>query len=671
MPAYARLTVTGLLNASTETLVGQLETSYARDGYASLFAQQTLAWATVIPLLQQELRSLVGSTPTASEWTVLLEYPLYRLRKRIDIVLLAHTVVVVIEAKVGEQCYRKEDERQVEEYALDLRDFHAASRSCAIVPVLWCTEASSPGIPDCPVSNQVAPVQKAGRGGLASLLSQVRSADGQSPLCGQVWDNSPYRPVPNVIEAATSIFAGHSVRSIAQADASNLREAAARIIKILLDAKRHGRRVVVLLTGVPGSGKTLAGLHVVHDSIASGAEEKGDIVYLSGNTPLVTVLREALARDEYKRARMADPDRRLKAIRRDVRARIQHINDFLKQSLNANDGSPPHEHAIVFDEAQRAWDVQQGRKKFSREASEPSLLLELMGRHQNWCGLVCLVGGGQEINSGEQGLAGWGDALRKLAPSIASGWEIHLPADAVSGGPSANGLSLGELPATVAIHVEPDLQLYVPLRTYRCPAVSEWVRLVLDGKAAEAATMATSVTSYPIVITRSLEAAKEWLRSCGRGERRFGLVASSGARRLRADGLGVLLSADDRDETAHWYLDPLGDIRSSCALEVPANQYTCQGLELDFIGICWGGDFLRSKESDRWVCRTLAGHNWNLVRGVAKQQFIQNSYRVLLTRAREGMVIWVPRGTDEDDTRDPFTLDATAAFLESCGARPL
>src|SRR5262249_3691508 len=156
--------------------------------------------------------------------------------------------------------------------------------------------------------------------------------------------------------------------------------------------------------------------------------------------------------------------------------------------------------------------------------------------------------------------------------------------------------------------------------------------------------------------TRSLSTARQRLRTLGRGNRRFGLVASSGARRLRADGLGQILHAGDRDEIAHWYLQPHGDIRSSCALEVPANEYTCQGLELDFVCVCWGGDLVRSRSPERWLCRRLSGSKWQTIMDEDAKRLLCNSYRVLLTRAREGLVIWVPLGDPADLTRDPKLL---------------
>ncbi len=390
---------------------------------------------------------------------------------------------------------------------------------------------------------------------------------------------------------------------------------------------------------------------------------------MSGNTPLVIVLREALTLDEHRRASgdHGNP-RSKKEIRRDVRARIQHINDFLKDALARDGSTPPHEHAIVFDEAQRAWDQAQGQKKFQRSASEPALLLELMGRHRTWCALICLIGGGQEINSGEDGVKGWGDALATIPKEQRAAWSVYGPEDVFSGGTSAGGIALGSLPDGIQLAREPHLQLQVPMRSYRAPSVSAWVRAVLAGDSKSAQVMAATFGRYPVKITRSLDAARAWLEQNGRGHRRYGLVASSGARRLRAAGIGVTLNATDGNSIAHWYLCERGDLRSSYAMEVTANEYTCQGLELDYIGVCWGGDMIRGPSGSGWTYRRLRGARWEFVRDAQRVRFIENSYRVLLTRAREGMVIWIPRGERSDPTRDPSVFDRVASFLVDCGA---
>ena len=577
MPAYVRHTVAQFIRADATAIVGSLQQAYASDGFASQYTRQTKAWARVMPKLQSILSQLLSVCPEVQEWTVLLEYPLYRLRRRIDIVILAGGLILVIECKVGADAFTAEDRRQVEEYALDLRDFHAESHNRRIVPVLWNTDMPASGGSDngskfMASTGTVAHVVDIGGDGLERWLEAFAMRSGSSDIVGLHWDRSAYRPVPNVIEAATSIFSGHDVRSITNADADNLQLAAGRILRLIEEAHAKRKRYLLILTGVPGSGKTLAGLHVVHSAIATGVERPGDIVYLSGNTPLVVVLREALARDENLRQRRVGRRRRLADIRRDVRARIQHTNDFLKEGIRAAADVPPHEHVIIFDEAQRAWDEKQGLEKFDRTASEPALILELMSRHLDWCVCLCLVGSRQEINSGENGVFGWGEALRGMQAIDRKRWAVFAPPDVFRGSPSDSMLALDELPDDLETVVETNLQLTVPQRSYRSPSLCRWVDLVLAGDTFSANLAARELQEYPIVITRSLAEAKSWLQKCGRGERRFGLVASSGARRLRADGLGVFLHASAGNEIAQWYLEPRDDIRSSYALEVPANR---------------------------------------------------------------------------------------------------
>ena len=657
-------------------IAGTLQQAYAMDGFASQYTRQTKAWVLILPKLQESLKSLLEVRPESSTWSILLEYPLYRLRRRIDIVILARDLIVVVEYKVGAEDFASDDKRQVEEYALDLCDFHARSRSRRILPILWCTEAlpsESDELCDGNDSHRmtVAAVVNVGTEGLTTVLARLHLSNEEDEIVPFDWDRSPYRPVPSIIEAATSIFAGHNVRNIANADADNLRCASARLMELIEEAHAQGQRYLIILTGVPGSGKTLAGLDVVHGAIATGIENQGDIVYLSGNTPLVNVLREALARDEYRRSATIGKGRGIGNIRRDVRTRIQHINDFLKEGLRNDADTPPHEHVIVFDEAQRAWDKAQGFDKFERTASEPALLLELMSRHRDWCACVCLIGSGQEINSGEDGVFGWGEALREMSAEIHARWRVFAPSDVFLVDCSPNMSRLGMLPPSISTEIEADLQLIVPQRNFRSPNFSRWVDYVLTGDITAASSEAERCASYPMKVTRSLSEARAWLEDHGRGERRFGLLASSGARRLRADGVGVTLNATSGDEIAQWYLNPRGDIRSSYALEVPANEYTCQGLELDFACICWGGDLLWCEESGPWTMRRLSGTNWQQVRNQDARRFLMNSYRVLMTRAREGLVIWVPRGDGLDETRAPEPLDATATLLIRCGAQAI
>jgi DUF2075 family protein len=304
----------------------------------------------------------------------------------------------------------------------------------------------------------------------------------------------------------------------------------------------------------------------------------------------------------------------------------------------------------------------QGKEKFDRDASEPLLLLELMARHSSWAVCVCLIGSGQEINDGEEGVAGWAQAIEATARTTPRKWTVYGPPSLF--GASRSPVALGNLDSNVGIVTTESLHLDVPLRSFRSPQLSEWIEKVLSCEFHTAREL-TRDLNFGLYITRDLQTAKAWLRSQTRGLRRKGLLASSGARRLRADGLGQMLSATDGPAIAHWYLRPPGDIRSSHALEVPANEYTSQGLEIDFAGLCWGGDLIY--DGHAWMTRALGGTKWNVLTNEAKRRFVVNSYRVLLSRSREGTVIWVPRGDQEDSTRSPAEFDGVAACLQQAG----
>lgn len=662
MPAYYRATVAQFLQTSDREVSGILATKYAADGFQTQYTAQTTAWDSFLAVLRTELIDVVAHHPDGATWGVLIEFPLYRLRKRIDAVILAPGLAYVVEIKTGATSFVAADCRQAEEYAQDLRDFHAASDGLPLQPVLWCPRAAPEILPSTAAVSTAGGVRafvRIGGAGLAGLLLSGVANSTNEPRLEEAqiarWDASPYQPIPSVIEAATALFASQNVREITRSDAQNLGATTNAVLAIIDAAKRDSQKILVFITGVPGAGKTLAGLNIAHRSRIAGVERQ-DTVYLSGNLPLVYVLREALAQDDYARQRRSGRGERLSDTRRRVRTLIQHIDGFLQEYLVKSIPDPvPLEHVIIFDEAQRAWDAAQGQKVFDRDASEPSLILEIMARRPDWCACVCLIGEGQEINAGEDGMPGWTAAV---AAASATGWHVYLP---------SGSLSVAMSSATTNVHQNDDLALTVPMRSFRSPSVSNWIEAVLAGDA-PAASRCTP-TRYPIAVTRSLDVARRWLREHTRGFRRSGLLASSGARRLRADGLGEFLTAASGDAIAHWYLQPFGDIRSSLALEVPANEYACQGLELDFISLCWGGDLIRSQSV--WTSRGLGGNRWNIIRSPTEHKFILNTYRVLLSRAREGLVIWVPQGHVDDPTRLPIEFDDVAAFLVRCGAQPL
>lgn len=669
MAEYFSGSVKDFLMESDEVIQAKLHTSYANDGFSSQYTSATKAWGATLTVLRPHLKNLIRDIPEAEEWGLVLEYPLYRLRIRLDLVLLSFQSIYVIELKTGSTEYLSADKRQVEEYALDLRYFHSGSSFTEIYPILWCPERDDAlDKTDFKVTDFVSSVVSVGKNNLIPAIKklELNTPLNKKKLSLSSWLSSEYKPVPSIISAATAIFGNHGVKEISNSDADNLAIAGEEITKLIKKAKNLGEHYLIFLSGVPGSGKTLAGLKVVHDVLHDQMLSAGEIVYLSGNTPLVVVLREALALDQVSQAQKNGQKKSLtlKRARMNMRVTIQHVMDFLNQYLKKEIFKPPIDHVVVFDEAQRAWDEKQGKVKFDRQASEPELVLSIMERHSDWAVVVALIGVGQEINDGEYGLSGWGSALMSRFNSGYRNWKIF------GSDVSITGLNIpSEKVPSEIISLNQNLHLIVSQRSYRAPQLSEWVNLVISGNTDGAKKIKLSLPNYPVMITRDKEAMKKWLISQARGRRRIGLLASSGARRLRPDGYGEFLHANDGVSIAHWYLKPQGDLRSSFALEVPANEYTSQGLEIDYVGLCWGGDLIRLKTGDgKWTVRKLGGTRWTTVKVDSGQRFVENSYRVLMTRAREGMVIWIPNGDETDETRSPEEFDLIYSYLIDCGA---
>ena len=667
MTAHYKSQLSEFISTPPDTIIGFLSKRLLQE-FGGDQKMQLRAWQEQTEILQTVCQKITSDNNLANEWGILLEYPLRRLERRLDIVLLAGEVVCVIEFKTRARNYSLIDIQQAENYALDLRDFHEASHHLSIVPVLCATHAPVIGV-ELECGKGVTTVQKTNATSLERVFTQLLNfqlKEDSIQINLEDWNNSPYHPVPTIIEAAELLYAGHNVHEIAHAatDSGNLAKTTDQIIKIIEHSQLHNKRSICFITGIPGSGKTLIGLNTIHDP-RFRVEGRSSGAYLSGNTPLVNVLREALAKDETRRT-----NKSIGQTRQTVRTEIQLLMNYLKEYITEHPNRPPHENVIVFDEAQRAWDEDYGREKFNREASEAALFLEIMGRKEKWSVIIALVGGGQEINKGEKGLSEWGKALINFGDTcLNKPWEVYGAPQIFYGSQETAGQKL--FPSDIykgQIHKDQLLHLSVSVRSYKCEAVARWVNFVIDGDPSQADQIANTVENFSVYVTRSLNKARKWLRQQERGNRRVGLVASSGARRLRADGLGVSLSAQELDAVKHWYLQPSGDIRSSCALEITANEYTCQGLELDYVGVCWGGDMLWTEEAGAWQFRKLSGNLWQNVNKPELQNYVRNTYSVLLTRARLGMIIWIPEGVEEDSTRNPEGLDQTTKLLLECGA---
>ncbi|MGK7864364.1 DNA/RNA helicase domain-containing protein [Falsiroseomonas sp. E2-1-a4] len=669
MRAWFACTGSELLALTPEAVANSLAASQMSRRLSSEPAQLR-AWQDQVRLLQDCVQHCGGQA-----WTVGLEFDLLRLEKRIDTVLLTESAILVLEFKIGAQAISNADRAQVSDYAEDLRDFHAGSRHHPIQPILVATACASPATPQIPLPIPgVLPVAEANAATLPGLLATLRDALPGPTLDGRAWLAAPYQPVPSIIEAAATLFARNSVAEIAaaRADTANLTRTTAAIEAALDAAAAEGARVVVFVTGIPGAGKTLCGLNVVF-----GDRRRVGSAFLTGNSPLVAVLREALACNragiDLARGPSADPERRrlaprLHKARHEAEAALQNVHRFLAD--NAGRDAPPAERVIVFDEAQRAWDAAQATRDTQRRVStlrmsEPAHALEIMGRHDGFAAIVALIGNGQEINTGEAGLREWGAVI-----AAAPGWRAVAAPRVLEGNEPAQRLAEAQADW---LRLDPALDLTVSLRSVRSEAAAGWVDAVLRGAVAEArAAAASAPEGLPFLLTRSLEDARQALRSLTPGLRRAGFVRSSGARRLRAEGFDAQLVGTE--EPVAWFLERWPDIRASDALEVAATEYACQGLELDTVGLAWGGDFRRV--AGQWQARRFAGAGWQVVRSPAEAEFTRNTYRVLLTRARYETVIWVPRGSQREDpfhdpTRDAAEMDAIADFLTDCGARTL
>ncbi|HBJ85793.1 MAG: DUF2075 domain-containing protein [Prosthecobacter sp.] len=678
MPAYYRATFDEFLAQSDAEILGALAAAQGVEGHATAYTSQTTAWQEQLAALRSTCDWLRVNKPESGTWALLLEYPIPRRQKRIDTVVLSKQRIYCLEFKTGGQKLARSASNQVEDYALDLRDFHAVSLGREIVPAVVCRQFASDSNSSAGSSVAESDLVKApvvcDYASLGQFLLKQESppetiAEAINP---QAWDHSAYKPVPTILEAAEVLFAEHDVRDIAEAsaDKQNLSLTSDFLLSVVERAQRVGEKVVCILTGVPGAGKTLAGLNLAHNP-AIRAAGLPNAVFLSGNGPLVRVVSAALTAST-----LAPPD-----AKRKVGTFIQNVHTYIRDGLRVD--AAPHENIAVFDEAQRAWDAAHVARRYSQlrqrgfdvlgaafdSMSEPEMMLRVMDKHPRWAVLVALVGGGQEINDGEAGLEEWGRTLSTQFPH----WRIAASPAVLPGGAGLSGHRLFHdvIPESSSVEAAAALHLAVSIRSYRAEALSAWVDAVLSGDSAAAALLAQQLAHYPLRLTRDLSAARKWLCQQCRGERRSGLLASAGALRLRAEGVELSPGfRGNKGQYENWFLNPDGDCRASNQLEVAASQFECQGLEIDWGGLCWGEDFLWQPDNC-WCYSRLNGASRGRVPRENKQRYVRNAYRVLLTRAREGMVIFVPKGNDTDPTRPSHLFDATANFLVACGVRLL
>ena len=649
--AYYEADLATFCKANESEVLGELT---ARHNFA-LENSQRFAWQKQIELLKDTLAS-VGTG------RIYFEFSIPRMGKRADVVVLISNVVFVIEFKVGAAVFDYAALEQVHDYALDLKNFHKGSHNATILPILIATNAVSQPPPIyCWATDDVAKPVCAAPSNLILIIESVVAQIQTPQINHALWSRSGYQPTPTIIEAAQALYRNHDVREITQsgADAENLGRTTDRINELIETAKVSSRKIICFVTGVPGAGKTLAGLNIATTRVLEHADENA--VFLSGNGPLVDVLREALARDQAARESMPKKD----AARR-VSGFVQNIHHFRDEALR--DPKAPFERVVVFDEAQRAWNREQATKFMQRkrghadfDMSEPAFLVGVMDRHEAWCVIVCLIGGGQEINTGEGGLAEWMNVMGQQFPH----WDVHVSSrfddpDYIWNFETSQALK------QVVTTTDEALHLGVSMRSFRAESLSEFVGHVIDNRPAEARFVYERIADrYPIRLTRDLNAARQWLRKESRGSERFGLIASSGANRLRPEGIFMKSQID----APVWFLNDRTDVRSSYYLEEVASEFDIQGLELDWAGVCWDADY--RYEARLWRHYSFRGTKWQRSNAAEKQLFLKNAYRVILTRARQGMVIFVPVGNQTDPTRPCAYYDETFDYLRSCGLREL
>lgn len=648
--AYYFKSIREFLADSENHILGELASKHE----FKLEEQQRNAWLAQIQYAKRWLSEIDGH--------IAFEYSIPRMGKRIDCVVICGAAVFAIEFKVGASTFEHHAIDQVMDYALDLKNFHEQSHHRIIVPILICTEAKDTLVQYMPYGDRVAKPICTNGNSLAEIINLVSRATPEGAIGADAWFSSVYKPTPTIIEAAQALYRGHSVEDISRSDAGaiNLSRTAKAISDIIDTSKRNRQKSICFLTGVPGAGKTLAGLNLANSW--HNVDHSEHAVFLSGNGPLVEVLREALARNEVEAAKEIGVKQRKGITLSKAKAFIQNIHHFRDDALATT--TAPIERVVVFDEAQRAWSQKQtasfmktkkGLRDFNQ--SEPEFLIRYMDRHPDWATVICLIGGGQEINTGEAGLREWFESIKRSFPH----WHVYVSTKLTDQEYTPDGALYlpGEI-SSVTDHE--DLHLGVSIRSFRSEKLAGFVKALLDYDTQRARDLYTEIRgAFPIAVTRDLTVAKQWLTDHARGSERYGIVASSGGIRLKPFGINVKTSIDPKN----WFLNGKEDIRSSYFLEDVATEFDIQGLEVDWTCVAWDAD-LRSNGDD-WVHKSFRGTAWQDVNDKDARLYLKNAYRVLLTRARQGMVIFVPEGDTSDKTRRPAYYDATYGYLRSIG----
>ena len=659
MRAYYSASISEFKNTSTNEIFAQIAKNY----YFPLTDLTKNSLIEEIEIIKSNLRSF-------QKGRILFEYTIPRMGKRVDCVILMHGIVFLFEFKVGEKEHKKSTDDQVLDYALDLKNFQKNCHKAKIIPVAVATDANDTPIHISFFEDGIAAPIRTNALGIASvLLTIIGSFPNNTTSEEENWDDSEYLPTPTIVEAAQALYNNHSVYEITRhdAEAKNLTDTVKAIEEIIEKSKNEGKKSIIFVSGVPGAGKTLVGLNLASKMHNLKTEEQA--VFLSGNLPLVTVLQEALARDKVNKERTLGHKINKDLALREVFTFIQIIHKYRDEYVGNN--CIPPDGVIIFDESQRAWTKDEiasfmARKKGIKHFnySEPEFLISTVDRRHNWGVIVCLVGGGQEINKGEAGLPEWFDSIARSF----KGWSVYM-SDMIKSDEYLRGRSWEDVISTLHPIIDSRLHLASSMRSFRSERVSLFVKQLLDGEKDQAKiTYAELAKKYPIVLTRDLNTAKKWVISKSRGSERYGLFASSKAARLKPDGI---FYAKDRSSIApeNWFLNGKDDIRSSYFLEVVASEFETQGLELDYAVVGWDADF--RIENGAFRCYELSNRktppSWSKIHSDNNQRYLKNAYRVLLTRARQGFVIFIPKGSVKDSTRLPEYYDQTYKYLKDIG----
>lgn len=690
------------LRKDSESIFGELVDNY----HGEIIGTTKEAWKGEIALLKKVL------VPWSSENAqIIFEYNIPRLGKRIDVVLLLQGLIFCLEFKVGQKVALQADVEQVMDYALDLKNFHLFSHDKKIIPILIPTQHQSsttefkPSVYDDGIYNPLITGEK----GLQELIGKILEHAGASAQSENAanWLISPYSPTPTIIEAARTLYENHSVEDITrhEADKVSTDQTIDYILNVIKNSKNKREKSICFVTGVPGAGKTLVGLDIaVKQTYKDGVKDKENgAVYLSGNGPLVAVLKEALARDNWRKCKEKGEKKKLSDSQREVSEFIQVIHNYRDNMLakiknpvengiveidptkavkpDEETGFGEVEHVAIFDEAQRSWTQKRIADYLKRGGtygnklkvpnfpmSEAEFLIWSLDQREDWATIICLVGGGQEINTGEAGIAEWIEALNNKFKK----WKVYI-SDKLTEPEYAEGQVTEKLKGNPNVNFSNKLHLAVSLRSFRAETLSNFIHSLLSFNA-NAAVLYQEIKKkkYPILLTRDMDKARQWLREHARGNEHTGILVTKVAARFKPLAVNVLAQGDEN--AIHWFLEDKTDIRSSNYLEDAATEIQVQGLELDYACVLWDADM--RCENGVWTYHKFNGKDkWNPEKNDETKKYMLNAYRVLLTRARQGLVICVPEGNSnktpegfpEDPTRLPEFYDGTYEYLKSLG----